>query len=66
MKAKLAADDTRNLTHVMVETARHAVYLTGIVDNAQAKQRAADLASQVKGVRSEVNDLQIERAQGRG
>ncbi len=59
VKAKLAADDTKTLTRVSVETVRGTVYLTGIVDNWQAKQRATDVASQVGGVRNVVNNLQV-------
>lgn len=60
VKAKLAADDTKTLTRVSVETVRGTVYLTGIVPTLEVKQRAADLAGQVRGARGVVNNLQVQ------
>ncbi len=60
VKTKMAADNTATLTRVSVETVRGTVYLTGIVDSIQTKQRAAELAGQVKGVNRVVNNLQIQ------
>ncbi len=58
-KAKLGADDTQTLTRVSVETVRGTVYLMGIVDSPEARERAGDLAGQVKGVRGAVNNVQV-------
>ena len=62
VKAKMGADTASTLTHVSVETVRGTVYLTGIVDSQQTKQRATELARQVKGVRGVKNDIQIQGA----
>ncbi len=59
VKAKLAADNSQTLTRVGVETVRGTVHLTGIVDSREARQRAGDLAGQVKGVRGVVNNIQV-------
>jgi hyperosmotically inducible periplasmic protein len=59
VKAKLAGERVGTLTQVGVETVRSTVYLTGVVPTAEDKRRAEDIASQVKGVRKVVNNLQI-------
>jgi hyperosmotically inducible periplasmic protein len=60
VKAKLAADNTQTLTRVSVDTVRGTVYLTGIVSSSEAKQRARELAGQVKGVQQVVNNIQVQ------
>lgn len=62
VKAKLASDKTSTWTHVSVQTVRGTVYLTGIVDTPQARQRATELARQVKGVQGVKNEIQIQGA----
>lgn len=60
VKAKLAGDEGfKTLTRVTVETVHGTVYLTGVVETPEAKQRASDIAWQAKGVPGVVNNLQI-------
>ena len=59
VKAKLVADKVSNLTRVEVNTTRGVVYLTGIVDTDAQRRRAEQIASQVGGVKSLVNNLQV-------
>jgi hyperosmotically inducible protein len=59
VKAKLASDKLVSLTRVGVETNNGVVYLTGEVETAEQKSRSGSLASEVKGVRQVVNNLQV-------
>jgi hyperosmotically inducible protein len=59
VKAKLVADKAANLTRVSVNTVNGTVYLTGIVDTSEQKTRAAQLASEAKGAKRVVNNLQV-------
>jgi osmotically-inducible protein OsmY len=43
-----------------VNTTQGTVYLNGVVENAEAKQRAAALAWEVKGVKEVVNNLKLQ------
>jgi len=61
VKAKLVADKPSNLTRVDVDTNNATVYLNGVVDSAEQKARAEQLAWQAKGVRSVVNNLQVKK-----
>ena len=61
VKSKLVADTASNLTRVNVDTNNATVYLNGIVESPEHKARAEQLAWQVKGVKSVVNNLQIQR-----
>jgi len=61
VKAKLAGERASNLTRVSVATADGTVALTGIVPTAADKARAEEITRQVKGVRSVMNGLQIEK-----
>ncbi len=61
VKAKLTADKASNLTRVEVNTTNSVVYLTGIVDSAAQRERAEQIASQVGGVKSVVNNLQVQK-----
>jgi osmotically-inducible protein OsmY len=61
VKSKLVADRFGNLSRVDVETTNGTVHLNGIVENAEQKARAGQLAAQVDGVRHVDNDLQIQR-----
>lgn len=64
VKAKLASDKAITLTRIDVDTTQGVVALNGVADSAAMKQRAEDLARQVNGVRSVVNNLQVQaRAQ---
>lgn len=61
VKSKLVAEKASNLTRVNVDVTNGTVYLTGNVESAQQKTRAEQVAHDVKGVRSVVNNLQIQR-----
>ena len=61
VKAKLVADKPANLTRVDVDTNNATVYLNGVVDSAEQKARAEQLAWQAKGVKSVVNNLQVKK-----
>lgn len=57
VKSKLAGDRAATLTSVDVDTVSGTVYLTGSVPDADAKERAGELARDVDGVRSVINNL---------
>ena len=59
VKTQLASDKMVSLTRVEVETNNGVVYLTGQVQTAEQKSRIGSLASQVKGVKKVVNNLQV-------
>jgi osmotically-inducible protein OsmY len=61
VKSKLVAERASNLTRVDVDTTNHVVSLNGVVESPDQKQRAEDLAMQVRGVRRVNNNLQIQR-----
>ena len=50
VKAKLAAEKLATLTRVGVETNLRTVYLTGVVDSEETRQRAAEIAWSVQHV----------------
>ena len=60
VKAKLAADKAATLTRVEVDTNRGVVQLSGVVQSAADKNRAAEIARSVGGVQRVVNNLQIQ------
>jgi hyperosmotically inducible periplasmic protein len=59
VKTQLASDKVVSLTRVEVETNNGVVYLTGQVETAEQRSRIGSLASQVKGVKKVVNNLQV-------
>ncbi len=61
VKTKLVGDTASNLTRVNVDTNNATVYLNGTVESPEHKARAEQLAWQVKGVKSVVNNLQVQR-----
>jgi BON domain len=61
VKAKLSAERASNLTRVSVATADGTVSLSGIVPTVADRVRAEEITRQVKGVRSVMNGLQIEK-----
>lgn len=61
VKGKLVADKPSNLTRVDVDTNNATVYLNGVVESAEQKARAEQLAWQAKGVKSVVNNLQVKK-----
>jgi len=61
VKSKLAVDKANSLSRIGVETVKGTVYLTGVVENAATKDRAATVAREVGGVKNVVNNLQTLR-----
>jgi hyperosmotically inducible protein len=61
VKSKLVADRAANLTRVDVDTNGATVYLNGTVDSPEQKARAEQLARQAQGVKSVVNNLQVQK-----
>ena len=59
VKTSLAGERINTLTRVGVETNNGVVVLTGEVETAQEKSRAGTVASQVKGVKRVINNLQV-------
>ncbi len=59
VKTQLASDRLNTLSRVGVETNNSIVYLTGEVETVEQKSRVGSVASQVKGVRQVVNNLQV-------
>ncbi len=59
VKTQLASDKIGTLTRVGVETNNGVVFLTGQVKTAEQKSHIGSIASQVKGVRRVVNNLQV-------
>jgi osmotically-inducible protein OsmY len=59
VKTALAGERVNTLTRVGVETNNGIVVLTGEVETATEKSRAGTVASQVKGVKRVVNNLQV-------
>ena len=59
VKTQLASDKMVSLTRVEVETNNGIVYLTGQVQTAEQRSHIGSLASQVKGVKRVVNNLQV-------
>jgi hyperosmotically inducible protein len=61
VKSKLVGDKPANLTRVDVDTNNGTVYLNGTVETPDQKTRAEQLAWQAKGVKSVVNNLQVQK-----
>ena len=61
VKSKLVADKAADLTRVDVDTNNGTVYLNGTVESPERKSRAEQLAWQANGVRSVVNNLQVQK-----
>jgi hyperosmotically inducible periplasmic protein len=61
VKSKLVADKAANLTRVDVDTNSGTVYLNGTVESPEQKARAEQLARQAQGVKSVVNNLQVQK-----
>ena len=60
VQSKLTADRMSNFTRVDVDTARGVVNLSGVVQSAEQKARASELARQVNGVKKVNNNLQVQ------
>ena len=61
VKAKLAGDKASSVTRVQVDTNRGVVQLSGTVESSADRSRAEQLARGVDGVKSVVNNLQVQR-----
>lgn len=59
VEAQLAEDGQGGLSGILVVTEGGTVTLTGTVQKAERKAKAAELARQVKGVKRVKNDLEI-------
>ena len=59
VKTQLGSDKLVTLSRVGVETNNGVVYLTGEVETAEQKSHIGSVASQVKGVKQVVNNLQV-------
>jgi osmotically-inducible protein OsmY len=64
VKAKLAGEKISTLTKVDVDTSLRTVYLHGVVDSEDMKQRASTIAWSVKGVNAVVNNLTVKTSGG--
>jgi sporulation protein YlmC with PRC-barrel domain len=60
VKLKLAAEKASTLAKIDVDTRQGVVQLSGTVENERMKQRAAELAREVNGVRRVVNTLKVQ------
>jgi hyperosmotically inducible protein len=60
VKSKLAVDKASSLTRVGVDTTRGTVQLTGVVDSQATKNKAAEIAQSVDGVKNVINNLQVQ------
>ena len=60
IKARLAGEKAATLTRVHVETQQGTVYLTGIVSTDALKERAAEIAGKIHGVRGVVNNVKVQ------
>lgn len=60
VQAKLTSDRVSNFARVDVDTERGVVNLSGVVQSAEQKARAEELARQVDGVKRVNNNLQIQ------
>ena len=64
VKSALVADPTTKAHQVNVETFQGTVQLSGFVDSAEAKSRAAEIARNVEGVKDVKNSLQVRDTAG--
>jgi hypothetical protein len=60
VKTKLAAEKGTTLTRIQVDTNRGVVQLSGTVESAAVRSRAEQVVREVSGVRSVVNNLQVQ------
>ena len=60
VQGKLTGDRMANFSRIDVDTERGVVNLSGVVENAEQKARAAEIARQVNGVKRVNNNLQIQ------
>lgn len=60
VKARLGTEKASTLTRVDVDTENGVVYLNGVVDSADTKARAEQIARSEEGVSRVVNNLQVQ------
>jgi hyperosmotically inducible periplasmic protein len=60
VQSKLTGDRMANFSRIDVDTERGVVNLSGVVENADQKARAAEIARQVDGVKRVNNNLQVQ------
>jgi osmotically-inducible protein OsmY len=61
VKTQLARDKVSSLTRIDVDTNRGVVSLNGVVESSEQRARAEEITRGVSGVRSVVNNLQVQR-----
>jgi hyperosmotically inducible periplasmic protein len=61
VQSKLTSDRLANFSRIDVDTEHGIVTLNGVVKSVDQKSRAAEMAREVKGVRSVNNNLQIQQ-----
>jgi hypothetical protein len=61
VKTQLARDKVSTLTRIDVDTHRGVVSLNGVVESAEQRARAEQIARGVSGVRGVTNNLQVQR-----
>lgn len=64
VKAKLLSDDALNGMKIDVDTQSGVVFLSGVVDTADQKRKAVDLAKNTEGVRKVEDNLKVGRIEG--
>jgi osmotically-inducible protein OsmY len=64
VKAKLVDDPATKAYQIDVETFKGTVQLNGVVDSAEARARATELAKEVGGVKDVKNSLQVRKSDG--
>ena len=62
VKAKFVEDPQVSALNIKVETFKGTVQLSGFANSATEMQRAAELASEVKGVKAVKNDIRLKVA----
>ena len=61
VKTHLATDGPlKTMTQISVKTVENTVYLTGVAPTMQAKNRAEEIARQVDGVQTVVNNITVQ------
>jgi osmotically-inducible protein OsmY len=64
VKAKLLSDDVLNGMDIDVDTQSGVVFLNGVVDTEDQKQKAIELARNTEGVRDVEDNLKVGRLEG--
>ncbi|MBI3804462.1 MAG: BON domain-containing protein [Nitrospirae bacterium] len=64
VKAKLLSDDALNAMKIDVDTQSGVVFLSGVVDTADQKQKAIGIAKNTEGVRRVEDNLKVGKFEG--